>query len=261
MRQLHPKPDYGEDSYRGCGRLTGQVALITEAESGVGRAVALAFAREGADLALAALERNAEIDETARLVQHAGRRAVVLCGDVRDEDYRQFLVKSTIARLGSLSILVTSSALEWTHGSFESASASDMELELRTHNESVIFLSQIAAAEMRDGGSIIHTTPLQSAHPVAQQRAYVTTAMAITNFVAGQTRELAKRGIRVNAVAPGAVWTPRIIAMLPPESVQQYGQDTLLGKPAQPAEIAPVYVFLASPEAKLVSGAVIQVGH
>lgn len=112
MRQLQPKPDYGEDSYRGYGRLTGQVALITEAESGVGRAVALAFAREGADLALSALEQNADIDETARLVKHAGRRAVVICGDVRDEDYRQFLVKNTIVRLGHLDGLVTSSAAQ-----------------------------------------------------------------------------------------------------------------------------------------------------
>lgn len=260
MSQLHPEPDYGETSYQGHERLAGQAALITEAESGVGRAVALAFAREGADLALSSLMRDSDIELTARLVTQAGRRAIVLCGDVRDEGYRVALARETLAGLGSLNIVVTNSGLDWAHQSFEHANSADMELELRTYNESVIFLTQTVADAMNDGGSIIHTTPMRFTHPPALQRAYATTAGAIGNYVVSHARELARRGIRLNAVTPGPVWSPRIVRMLPPETLQTFGREGLWGRPAQPAELAAIYVFLASGESNLVSGTVLHVG-
>jgi NAD(P)-dependent dehydrogenase (short-subunit alcohol dehydrogenase family) len=260
MAELNPEPDYGETSYRGSGRLEGRVALVTEADSGIGRAVALAFAREGAHLMLSCFGERGETEQTARWVVDAGRRAVISAGDVRQEAYRERLVNDTTAALGRLDILVTNSAFQWAHGPQHNSDPLDMERELRTQNESVFFLSRTVASQMNSGGSIIHTMPIQSAHPTSQLRAYATTQTAIANFTASFARQLGQQGIRVNAVAPGPVWTRRIVAMLPPDSVSTFGRDTLRGRPAQPAELASLYVFLASEESKLISGAVIPIG-
>ncbi len=260
MAELNPEPDYGETSYRGSGRLTGQVALITEADSGIGRAVALAFAREGADLMLSCCGGRPDTEESARWVLDAGRRADISSGDVRSESYRKKLVDDTVASLGRLDILVTNSAFQWSHSPQEGADPLDMEREFRTQNESVFFLSKAAAARMTAGGSIIHTMPIQSAHPTSQMRAYATTQMAIANFTASFARQLAQQQIRVNAVAPGPVWTKRLVSLLPPDTIEFFGRDTLRGRPAQPAEVAPLYVFLASGDAKLISGAVVPIG-
>jgi NAD(P)-dependent dehydrogenase (short-subunit alcohol dehydrogenase family) len=260
MPELNLEPDYGESSYRGHGRLTGRAALITEADSGVGRAVAIAFAREGADLVLSSRNEHEQAQVTAGWVSQAGRRAIISHGDVRLESYRRQLVDRAIEALGGLDILVTNSAFEWAHDSPESAAATDMERELRTYNESVFFLSEIVTTRMRRGGSIIHTTPMRSGPAAGELRAYATTRMAITNFTASFAQQLAGRDIRVNAIAPGPVWTPRIVAMLSADGVEDFGRDTLRGRPAQPAELAPVYVFLASEDARAISGAVVPVG-
>jgi NAD(P)-dependent dehydrogenase (short-subunit alcohol dehydrogenase family) len=261
MAELTPEPDYGEATYRGHGRLAGRVALITEADSGIGRAVAIGFAREGADLVLSCIEDRAEIDITAAWAIKAGRRALVSLGDVRNERYRHSLVHAAVESLGRLDILVSNNAFQWAHRTLGGADATQMEEEIRTHNESIFFLSQAAAAAMRPGGSIIHTTPVQSEHPDAQIRAYATTQMAVINFTASFAQQLAAERIRVNAVAPGPVWTQRIVTMLPPESIERFGRETLRGRPAQPAELAPVYVFLASEESQLITGAVLPVGQ
>jgi NAD(P)-dependent dehydrogenase (short-subunit alcohol dehydrogenase family) len=260
MPELNPEPDHGETSYEGRGLLEGRVALITEADSGIGRAVAIAFAREGADLMLSSRVEPTQMEITAGWVRQAGHRAINSHGDVRQESYRRDLVDRTLYALGGLDIVVTNSAFQWAHDSLQSTAATAMEDELRTYNESVFFLSEVAASSMGPGGSIIHTTAMRSSFPAGDLRAYATTRTAVENFTASFAQRLAGRDIRVNAVAPGPVWTHRIVAMLPASALERFGRDTLRGRPAQPAELAPVYVFLASKAAKAVSGAVIPVG-
>lgn len=259
MPERNPEPDHGETSYEGHQRLSGRVALVTEADAGIGRAVAIAFAREGADVALSCFEDRAAAEATAEWIRTAGRRATLSVGDVRTERYRESLVRDTVYSLGRLDILVTNDAFQWAHRA-TGGDVTDTEQELRTRNESVFFLSKTAAAAMQPGGSIIHTTPMQTAHPKAELRAFATTQMAVINFTASFAQQLGPRGIRVNAVAPGPVWAPRIVATLPAEAQDMFGRDTLRGRPAQPAELAGVYVFLASDDSRLISGAVVPVG-
>jgi NAD(P)-dependent dehydrogenase (short-subunit alcohol dehydrogenase family) len=256
---LDPKPDHGEHSYRGSGRLAGCAAIVTEADAGVGRAIAIAFAREGADVVIAFLADQEGANETARWVTQSGRRAILLEGAVRDERYRTELVDRAVSELGRLDVLVNNTAFQWAHHAVKDAPASEIEREVRTNTESVLFLSKCAATRMGAGGSIIHTTTIQAAHPSAQLRAYATTQLAVANFTTSLAQQLAKEGIRVNAVAPGPVWTSRIVATLPDADFMHFGSETLLGRPAQPAELAPAYVFLASDDASYITGTVLSV--
>jgi NAD(P)-dependent dehydrogenase (short-subunit alcohol dehydrogenase family) len=254
-----PVPDHGEASYRGSARLGGCVALITEGDSGIGRAVAIAFAREGADIVLAYLDEHTDAEQTAEWVKRAGRRAVLAPGDVRDVRHQEHLVTRAVEELGRLDILVNNAAFQWAHEPMADANAAEVEDTLRTQSESVFFLAKAAAAPMRPGGCIINTSPLRSPHPPSHQRAHASHQSAVANFTASLAQLLAPQGIRVNAIAPGPVWTPRVLATLSDEDVARFGKDTLLGRPAQPAELAPAYVFLASNDACYVTGAVLPV--
>jgi NAD(P)-dependent dehydrogenase (short-subunit alcohol dehydrogenase family) len=235
------------------------VALITGGDSGIGRAVALAFAREGADVAISYLSEHEDAEKTAELVRSAGRRAVLLPGDLANESFCAEVVAKTISQLGRLDILVNNAAFQRTHEKLADFSAQEIQRTLRTNLEGMFYLSKAAAACMAPGSSIINTTSIQADHPSPQLLAYATTKGGIANFTAGLAQLLATAGIRVNAVAPGPVWTPLIPSTMPMEKVSRFGADSPLGRPAQPAELAPAYVFLASSDATYISGAVLPV--
>jgi hypothetical protein len=233
--------------------------VITGADSGIGRAAAIAFAREGADVVIAYLEEHEDANETARWVQQAGRRAILVPGDVGDEGYCNELVARTMAEFGRLDVLVNNAAFQRTHEKLADFSADEIEHTFRTNIESMFFLAKAAVAKMKPGSSIINTSSIQAASPSAYLLAYATTKGAIANFTAGLAQMLASEGIRVNAVAPGPIWTPLIPATMPADKVAEFGSKTPLGRPGQPAEVAHAYVFLASNAATFISGAVLPV--
>lgn len=256
---LDPRPDHGEKSYEGHGLLKDCVALITGADSGIGRAVAIAFAREGADVAISYLCEDDDAKETARWVEQAGRRALTIAGDIGDEAHCRMLVERTRSELGGLDVLVNNAAFQATHENIEEISAEEIEYTFRTNIQSMFHLSKAAAKSMQPGASIINTSSINSKTPNETLLAYATTKGAIANFTAGLAQLLGKRGIRVNCVAPGPVWTPLIPSTMDAEKAAHFGENTPLGRPAQPAELAPAYVFLASNLASYISGAVLPV--
>lgn len=256
---LDPVPDHGEQSYRGNDRLKDCVALITGADSGIGRAVAIAYAREGADVLISYLEEHDDAKETARWVERAGRRALLVAGDVRDEAHCSGLVQRAVSELGRLDVLVNNAAFQATHESLEDLTAEELDRTFRTNIYSMFYLAKAAIPHMQPGSSIINTSSINAKSPNPELLPYATTKGAIANFTAGAAQLLAKRGIRVNSVAPGPVWTPLIPSTMGPEKAAQFGENTPLGRPAQPAELAPAYVYLASNDATYVSGAVLPV--
>jgi NAD(P)-dependent dehydrogenase (short-subunit alcohol dehydrogenase family) len=258
-RLLDPAPDHGEESYRGHGRLKDCVALITGGDSGIGRAVAIAFAREGADVLIAYLNEHEDAQETARWVEKAGRRAVLVDGDISDPAHCERLVKTAVTELGRLDVLVNNAAFQASHEKLEDLPAEEIEHTFKTNIESMFLLSKAALAHLKAGASIINTSSINAKSPNAELLAYATTKGAIANFTSGLAQLLAKRGIRVNAVAPGPVWTPLIPSTMSAEKAAHFGENTPLGRPAQPSELAPAYVFLASNEASYITGAVLPV--
>jgi NAD(P)-dependent dehydrogenase (short-subunit alcohol dehydrogenase family) len=256
---LDPRPDHGEQSYRGTGRFDGLAAIITGGDSGIGRATAIAFAREGADVLIAYLDEHEDAKETARWVEQAGRRAVLAAGDVGDEKHCEALVETARREFGRIDLLVNNAAFQRTHQSLEEVTPDEVHHTFRTNVESMFFLARAAARHMAPGSAIINTASIQADDPSPQLIAYAATKGAITNFTAALAQLLAKQGIRVNAVAPGPVWTPLIPSTMPAEKVSQFGANTPLGRPAQPAELAPAYVFLASEQASYITGAVLPV--
>jgi NAD(P)-dependent dehydrogenase (short-subunit alcohol dehydrogenase family) len=256
---LDPVPDHGEQSYRGSGRFEGCAVLITGGDSGIGRAVAIAFAREGADVAVSYLNEHDDAKETARWVREAGRRVVLIDGDIGEERHCEELVSRTVDELGRLDVLVNNAAFQRTHDKLEDFTREEIETTFRTNIESMFFLAKAAARHMKPGSSILNTTSIQSDHPSPQLLAYATSKGAIANFTAGLAQLLAKDGIRVNAVAPGPVWTPLIPSTMPTEKAAHFGEDSPFGRPAQPAELAGAFIFLASDEATYISGAVLPV--
>jgi hypothetical protein len=256
---LQPTPDYGEASYEGLRRLQGCAAIVAGGDGGIGRAVAVAFAREGADVVISYLRGPEEARESARLVTDAGRRVKLLCGDVREEGYRLELVAAAIAEFGKLDILVNDTLYQWACEPLETLNVTDVEQTFRTTAESVLFLAEAAAVQMKPGGSIINTTAMHSSHPTAHPRAYSTNETAIANVTVSLAQRVAANGVRVNAVAPGPVWAPRMLWSLPQKDWPDFGSGTFLGRPAQPAEVAPAYVFLASNAATFISGTVLSV--
>lgn len=256
---LQPQPDHGEESYRGNDRLKGCAAVITGGDSGIGRAVAIAFAREGADVLIAYLSEEQDAKESARWVEKAGRKAVLVKGDIGEETFCEELIERATSEFGRLDILVNNAAFQRTHEKLADFSAEEIDRTFRTNIHSMFFLSKAAAAKMKPGSSIINTTSIQADDPSPQLLAYAATKGAIANFTSGLAQMLAPEGIRVNAVAPGPVWTPLIPSTMPAEKAQKFGSNTPLGRPAQPAELAPAYVYLASNEATYVVGAVLPV--
>jgi len=257
--QMQPRPDHGEQSYKGSGRLEGMAALITGADSGIGRAVALAYAREGADVMISYLDEHEEADVTRALVEEAGRTAYVMPGDICKGDHCRALVRDTHEVFGRLDILVNNAAHQMHFEALEDISDDEWEMTFRTNVHSMFYLCKAAAPVMGKGGAIINTASINSDRPNPGLLAYAATKGAVQNFTAGLAQMLAERGIRVNCVAPGPVWTPLIPSTLPAKSVAGFGQDKPMGRPAQPAELAPAYVMLADPRSSYTSGATIAV--
>jgi NAD(P)-dependent dehydrogenase (short-subunit alcohol dehydrogenase family) len=257
--QLDPRPDHGEHSYRGCGKLKGRAALITGADSGIGRAVAIAFGREGADVLISYLCEHEDARETARWVEEAGRRAVVVAGDVKDPTHCGQLVDRAVQEFGKLDVLVNNAAYQMTHASLEEISEEEWDHTFRTNIYSMFYLSKAAVRQMKPGSAIVNTASINSKMPSPQLLAYATTKGAIANFTAGLAQLLAEKGIRVNCVAPGPIWTPLIPSTMAPDKVEHFGENTPLKRPGQPAELAPAYVLLASDHGSYISGAMIPV--
>jgi NAD(P)-dependent dehydrogenase (short-subunit alcohol dehydrogenase family) len=253
---MRPQADHGEQSYRGSGRLVDHVALITGGDSGIGRAVALAFAREGADVAISYLDEHEDAAETRRWVERAGRRAVTLAGDITTEQHCRHLVDRTVEEFGRIDLLINNAAFQRTHDSIEELTAEELDRTFRTNVYAMFWLCRAALPRMRKGSAIINTASIQAYQPSPTLLAYAATKGAIVNFTLAFSKLAMQQSVRVNAVAPGPVWTPLIPSTLPEESVKKFGQDTSFERAAQPAEIAPVYVFLASNEARYVTGEV-----
>ena len=251
--QMNPKPDYGEQSYRGSNRLTGKAALITGADSGIGRAVALAFAREGADVLISYLDEGEDAQETVRVVRAAGRKAVAVAGDISQEVHCQQLVQRAIQEFGKLDILVNNAAFQRTYGSITEIPAEELQYTFATNIFSMFYLCKAAMPHLKEGASIINTSSIEAVQPEPMLLAYASTKGAIVNFTKGLAKEMAPKGVRVNSVAPGPVWTPLIPSTMPPEQVSSFGQQSPMQRPAQPVELAPAYVFLASQESSYVS--------
>ncbi len=256
---MAPRPDHGEESYKGSGRLAGKTALITGADSGIGRAVALAFAREGADVLISYLEEHEDAKESASWVEKAGRKAVLVAGDVSQEQHCNDLVQRAVNEFGRLDILVNNAAFQASHESIEEISADEWDHTFRTNIYAHFYLAKAAIRHMQPGGSIIGTSSVNAKTPSPHLLAYATTKGAIANFTAGLAQLVAEKGIRVNCVGPGPVWTPLIPSTMPPQAVETVGQNVPLGRPAQPVELVAPYVMLASDESSYISGAYIPV--
>jgi NAD(P)-dependent dehydrogenase (short-subunit alcohol dehydrogenase family) len=256
---MQPEPDYGEDSYRGAGRLTDKKAVITGADSGIGRAVALAFAREGADVVVSYLNEHEDARETQRLVESAGRRCVLVPGDIAKAEECRALVKKAVDAFGRIDILVNNAAHQMAFESLEDIPDEEWERTMATNLSAMFYITKAAIRHMREGASIINTASINADVPNPSLLAYATTKGAIQNFTAGLAQLLAEQGVRANTVAPGPVWTPLIPASLPEDKVQNFGSQVPMKRPAQPCELAPVYVMLAADEASYVSGATVAV--
>ncbi|MFI7576063.1 SDR family oxidoreductase [Micromonospora sp. NPDC049497] len=260
--EMTPKPDHGEDSYRGSGKLEGRRALITGGDSGIGRAIAIAYAREGADVLISYLgeEEDSDARETVRLVEEAGRRGVAVRGDITDERHCQELVDRAVRDLGGIDILVNNAAYQMAQDKgILGISTEQFDRVLKTNLYAMFWLCRAAVPHLAEGSAIINTTSIQAFDPSPQLLDYATTKAGIANFTKALAQDLAEKGIRVNAVAPGPVWTPLIPATMPQEKVEKFGQDTPEGRPGQPAELAPAYVFFASQESSYVTGEVLGV--
>jgi len=257
--QLTPKADHGERSYKGSGKLTGRAAIITGADSGIGRAVAIAFAREGADVLVSYLNENEDAEETAHWVREAGRRAVLVPGDISNPGHCREIVQQAMAEFGRLDVLVNNAAHQRSFEKLEDIPDDEFERTFRTNLFPQFWLAKAAVPHMKPGSTIVNTTSINAKSPSKQLLAYATSKGAILNFTAGLSELLAEKGIRVNAVAPGPVWTPLIPSTMPPEKVESFGKEVPLGRPAQPAELAPAYVYLASDDSTYVTGAFIPV--
>jgi NAD(P)-dependent dehydrogenase (short-subunit alcohol dehydrogenase family) len=258
-RAMSPAPDHGERSYRGCNRLAGKAAIITGGDSGIGRAVALAFAREGADVLVSYYSEDSDAEETKRLVEEAGRRCVLVRGDVKDPAHCRELAETAVARFGRLDVLVNNAAHQATFSSIEEISDEEWDVTFRTNVYAMFYLTKAAVAHMREGAAIINTASINADVPNPSLLAYATTKAAIQNFTAGLAQLLAGRGIRANCVAPGPIWTPLIPSTMPADKVEKFGANYPMKRPGQPKEVAPAYVMLASDEASYISGATVAV--
>jgi len=257
--EMTPRPDHGEDSYVGSGRLTGKIAVITGADSGIGKAVAIAYAREGADVVVAYLDEHDDAQHTLELVEAAGRSALLVPGDLADPAQCRALVAAAQERFGRVDVLVHNAAFQRTHDDIADIDDEEWDRTLAVNLSAYFHLVQAALPQMGEGASIIATSSVQSDTPSAQLLPYAATKAAIVNLSASLAEMLAPRGIRSNIVAPGPIWTPLIPATMPAEQVADFGAQVPMARPGQPAEVAPPYVMLASDEASYISGAVIAV--
>ena len=256
---MDPTPDHGEQSYRGSGRLTGKKAVITGGDSGIGRAVAIAYAREGADVLISYLDEDDDARETARWVEEAGRQAVLFPGDLADPATCRAVIDRAVEEFGRVDILVSNAAFQMTHETIEEIPDEEWDRTLAINLSAFFHLTKAVLPSMPPGGSIIGSSSVNSDNPVPTLLPYSATKAGIANMTASMAQLLAERGIRANSVAPGPIWTPLIPATMPEDQVESFGQQVPMQRAGQPAELAPVYVLLASDEASYVSGARIAV--
>jgi NAD(P)-dependent dehydrogenase (short-subunit alcohol dehydrogenase family) len=255
LGEMAPKPDHGEESYRGSGKLTGKAAVITGADSGIGRAVAIAFAREGADVLISYLSEHEDAKETAKYVEEAGRKCVLIAGDISDRAHCRTIIPKAVEEFGKVDVLVNNAAFQMTHETLDEVSDDEWDHTLATNLTAMFVLTKDAIPHMPPGGSIINSSSVNSDMPSPQLAPYAMTKAAIANFSASLAQMYGEKGIRANSVAPGPIWTPLIPSTMPEEKVEKFGSDTPLGRAGQPAELAPVYVLLASDEGSYISGA------
>ena len=259
LGEMTPKPDHGEESYRGSGRLAGKVAVITGGDSGIGRAVAIAFAREGADVLISYLNEHEDAKDTAKYVEEAGRRCVLVPGDLADRAHCKTIIPKAVEEFGRIDVLVNNAAFQMSHESLDEVSDEEWDYTMAVNLSAMFTLCKDAIPHMQPGASIINSSSVNSDQPSPHLAPYAMTKAGIANFSASLAQMLAEKGIRVNSVAPGPVWTPLIPATMPPEKVESFGEQVPMGRAGQPAELAPVYVLLASDEASYISGARIAV--
>jgi NAD(P)-dependent dehydrogenase (short-subunit alcohol dehydrogenase family) len=258
-RKMEPVPDHGETSYQGSDRLKDKKAVITGGDSGIGRAVAIAFAREGADILISYLNEDEDARDTARLVEEAGRKAVLVKGDIQFPDECRSIIARAVSEFGGIDILVNNAAHQATFKEIGEISDEEWELTFKVNIHAMFYLSKAAVEHMKEGGSIINTASVNADTPNPTLLAYATTKGAIQNFTAGLAQMLAGKGIRVNAVAPGPIWTPLIPSTMDEETVRNFGKQTPMKRPGQPAELATAYVMLADPLSSYVTGTMIGV--
>ncbi|WP_090546943.1 glucose 1-dehydrogenase [Paraburkholderia caballeronis] len=256
---LDPQPDHGERTYRGSGRLAGKIALVTGGDSGIGRAVCIAFAREGADVAIAYLDEHDDARETAHYVEEAGRRALLIAGDITDRAHCRTIVADTVAAFGRIDVLVNNAAYQMTHDTIESITDEEWDRTFDTNLGAMFRITREAVPHMKPGAAIVNTASVNADKPRPTLLAYAATKGAIQNFTGGLAQLLAERGIRANCVAPGPVWTPLIPSTMPADDVREFGLAVPMKRPAQPAELAAAYVLLASDESSYTSGATLAV--
>lgn len=257
--EMDPKPDYGEESYKGSGKLKGKAAVITGGDSGIGRAVALAFAREGAVVLISYLSEESDAEETARVVEAAGRKCVTVAGDISEEAHCRAIINRAVKEFGKVDVLVNNAAFQMTRESIEEISSEEFDRTLKTNLYAMFWLTKAAVPHMPKGGAVINTSSIQADAPSPELLPYAMTKAAIQNFTGGLAQMLGKKGIRANCVAPGPIWTPLIPATMPPEKVKNFGKNVALGRPGQPAELAPVFVLLASDDSSYMAGATVAV--
>jgi NAD(P)-dependent dehydrogenase (short-subunit alcohol dehydrogenase family) len=256
---MNPRPDHGEDSYKGSGKLEGKKVVITGGDSGIGRAVAIAYAREGADILISYLNEDEDAQDTARWIEKAGRKAVLVPGDISDAAHCRKIIDEAVSAFGRVDVLVNNAAHQMTFENLEDIPDEEWDKTFATNIHAMFYLSKAALPHMAEGSSIINTASINADMPKPTLLPYATTKGAIQNFTGGLAQLLGKKNIRVNCVAPGPIWTPLIPSTMPPEQVKEFGQETPMGRPGQPAELAAPYVMLASDEASYISGATIAV--
>ncbi len=256
---MDPKPDHGEQSYKGSGRLAGKSAVITGGDSGIGRAVAIAYAREGADVLISYLNEDEDAAETAKWVEKAGRKAVTFRGELADPAYCRAVVERAVETFGKVDILVNNAAFQMSHESIDEISDKEWDYTFDVNIGAMFRLTKAAVPHMKPGAAVINTASINADTPKPTLLAYAATKAAIQDFTGGLAQLLADKGIRANCVAPGPIWTPLIPATMPPEEVENFGKSVPMKRPGQPAELAAVYVLLASDEASYVSGATVAV--
>lgn len=257
--ELSPKPDHGEETYQGSGRLRGLIAVVTGGDSGIGRAIAIAYAREGADVLISYLDEHEDANETARLVEAAGQRSMTVAGDLANAAHCRDIIEKAVTTFGRVDILVNNAAHQASFKELIEIPDDEWELTFKVNIHAMFYLSKAAVPHMKPGSSIINTASINSDSPNPTLLAYATTKGAIHNFTGGLAQMLAPKGIRVNSVAPGPVWTPLIPSTLPKKAVDKFGEQVPFKRPAQPAELASAYVMLAEPLSSYVSGATIAV--